>query len=88
AGGNYAQLIEQHLQSPAMWCILQLQDWLSLDDSIPHPDNPDDERINVPSVQPWNWGYRIPLTLESLLEATSLQTRMRTLIEEAGRLHP
>lgn len=86
--GDKEPAIRRQLHSPAMWCILQLQDWLSLDDSIPHPDNPDDERINVPSVQPWNWGYRIPLTLESLLEVTSLQTRMRTLIEEAGRLHP
>lgn len=85
--GDKEPAIRRQLLSPAMWCVLQLQDWLSLDDSIPHPENPDDERINVPSIQPWNWGYRIPLTLESLLEATSLETRMRALIQGAGRMH-
>ncbi|WP_341843505.1 4-alpha-glucanotransferase [Chitinophaga caseinilytica] len=77
--------IRRQLLSPAMWCILQLQDWLSLDDSLPHPDDPSQERINVPAILPWYWRYRMPLPLESLLEATSLRDRVHRLISEAGR---
>ncbi|WP_431437167.1 4-alpha-glucanotransferase [Chitinophaga caseinilytica] len=77
--------MRKQLLSPAMWCILQLQDWLSLDDSLPHPDDPSQERINVPAILPWYWRYRMPLPLESLLEATSLRDRVHRLISEAGR---
>lgn len=83
--GDKVPVIRRHLMSPAMWCILQLQDWLSLDDAIPHPNDPSAERINVPAIQPWYWRYRMPLTLESLLEAESLRSRMRQLITSAGR---
>ncbi len=83
--GDTEPAIRRQLLSPAMWCILQLQDWLSLDDSLPHSEDPSAERINVPAIQPWYWRYRMPLTLESLLEATTLRTRMLRLIHDAGR---
>ena len=84
AGGNYDTLIEAHLQSPAMWCILQLQDWLALDESLPRPE-PAEERINVPAVSPWYWRYRMPLSLEALLKAERLTTTIRGMISMAGR---
>lgn len=84
AGGNYDTLIREHLQSPAMWCILQLQDWLALDGALPHT-TPEEERINVPAVSPWYWRYRMPLTLEALLKADKLTTTIRGMISMAGR---
>lgn len=83
--GDKEPAVRRQLLSPAMWCILQLQDWLSLDDSLPHPEDPDAERINVPAIQPFYWRYRMPLTLESLLEAASLRARVRRLIRDSGR---
>lgn len=84
AKGDYNTLIEQHLQSPAMWSIFQLQDWLALDNSLPQVA-PEDERINVPAVSPWYWRYRMPLTLEALLEAEELKTTISRMISSAGR---
>lgn len=77
--------IRRQLLSPAMWCILQLQDWLSLDTTLPHPEDPARERINVPAIYPWYWRYRMPLTLEALLEATTLRSKIHTLLSDSGR---
>jgi 4-alpha-glucanotransferase len=84
AKGDYHTVIEQHLQSPAMWSIFQLQDWLALDSSLPQVA-PEEERINVPAVSPWYWRYRMPLTLEALLDAEDLKTTISRMISEAGR---
>lgn len=84
AAGDYHTLIEQHLQSPAMWSIFQLQDWLALDDSLPQV-TPEEERINVPAVSPWYWRYRMPLSLEALLKAGGLTTTISRMISAAGR---
>jgi 4-alpha-glucanotransferase len=42
-------IVQQHLHSPAMWSIFQLQDLLGMDENI-RRENPNDERINVPRV--------------------------------------
>ncbi len=81
---NGRQVLEAQLQSPAMWCIPLLQDWLSLDTSLPLLP-PDQERINNPAVMPWYWRYRMPLTLEALLRAGKLNRLMSALIKESGR---
>ncbi len=41
-------IVQQHLHSPAMWSIFQLQDLLGMDENI-RRENPNDERINVPA---------------------------------------
>ena len=43
-------IVQQHLHSPAMWSIFQLQDLLGMDEKI-RRENPHDERINVPAIQ-------------------------------------
>ena len=60
-------LVQDHLNSPAMWTILPWQDWLSTDKELRHP-NPHEERINVPSNPHHVWNYRMHLSLESLLQ--------------------
>lgn len=82
--GDPSVVIRQHLSSPAMLCIFQLQDWLALDNSLPHLP-PQEERINNPAVTPWYWRYRMPLTLEALKDAEELQKKIRRLISESGR---
>lgn len=78
------QIIEQHLASPAMLCILPLQDWLSVDDSLRRSD-PNEETINIPANPRHFWRYRMHLTIESLLRATALNSRLRSKIESSGR---
>ncbi len=79
------RIIASHLKSPTMLCILPLQDWLSMDETLRYQGNPDDERINVPAVRHFNWKYRMHLTLETLLADTAFTARLRTLSESAGR---
>ena len=78
------QVLAAQLQSQAMWCIPLLQDWLSLDASLPQLP-PEQERINNPAVMPWYWRYRMPLTLEALCGADRLNTLIGKLIKESGR---
>lgn len=82
--GNCRPVIEAHLRSPAMWSIFQLQDWLALDASLPQLA-PQEERINNPAVMPWYWRYRMPASLETLLEATGLNALITRLVKENGR---
>jgi len=60
-------ILLQHLYSPAMWSIFQLQDFLGVDGAI-RRTNPKEEQINVPANPKHYWRYRMHLTLEQLLK--------------------
>ena len=79
------KIVERHLKSPAMLCILPLQDWLSIDGEVRYQGDPADERINVPAIPRHYWRYRMHLTLESLLAQTRLNRRLLNLIQASGR---
>ena len=78
------RIINQHLESNAMLVILPWQDWLAIDDKHAHED-PESERINVPSNPRNFWCYRMHIGLEELLRLTSLNERIRKMIVESGR---
>ena len=77
-------IILQHLYSPAMWTIFQMQDLLGISDQI-RRTNPHDERINVPSNSISSWRYRLHLNLEDLLEKEEFNTELRNYITQSGR---
>lgn len=77
-------IIEQHLASPAMWSIFQLQDLLGMDEQL-RRQNPADERINVPANPRHYWRYRMHLSLESLQCAAKFNDELRRLISQHGR---
>ena len=77
-------IIRRHLESPSMWVILPLQDWLSLSIDIRLPD-PSLERINVPANPRNYWHYRMHLTLESLLAQDDFNALVRNLVETSSR---
>ncbi len=70
------RIIEQHVASPAMWTILPLQDWLSIDESLRAID-PESERINVPANSRHYWRYRMHCTIESLIESDAFNAKVR-----------
>lgn len=74
-------IIEDHLASPAMLCILPLQDWLSVDGKL-RRDNPNEERINVPANSHQYWRYRMHLTLEELLVADDFNATVHKMIAD------
>lgn len=58
-----------------------LQDYLYLDDSL-YLEDENAERINVPgSVNDFNWTYRIPLSIEKLLENKNLIEKIKKICE-------
>ncbi len=79
-----SNIVQQHLQSPAMLCILPLQDWLSIDGNL-RRNNPAEEQINVPANPHHYWRYRMHLTLESLLAADEYNNSLREAILSSGR---
>ena len=78
------EIVSAHLFSPSVMTLLSLQDWLSIDENLRHPD-PTAERINIPAHPRHYWRYRMHLTLEQLMSADSLCERLRTMIENSGR---
>lgn len=77
-------ILSQHLYSPAMWAIFQLQDFMGIDESIRRAD-PNEERINVPANPKNYWRYRMHLSLEQLLEAKQFNQEWFHLIQASGR---
>lgn len=77
-------ILLQHLYSPAMWAIFQLQDLLGISEKLRRV-NPHDERINVPSNSKFSWRYRMHLNLEDLLSEEDFNKELRNFIKESGR---
>ena len=77
-------IVVQHLHSPAMWAIFQLQDLLGMDEKI-RRENPNDERINVPSNPKHYWQYRMNMSLEDLINATEFNTMLKESVVMSGR---
>lgn len=77
-------IVLQHLYSPAMWSIFQLQDILGMSEKI-RRENPNEERINVPAIPKYYWRYRMHLTLEELLKQKEFNTELKGYVTNAGR---
>jgi 4-alpha-glucanotransferase len=77
-------IVRQHLASPAMWSIFQLQDLLGMDGQLRRNDV-DAERINVPADPKNYWRYRMHLTLEALQQAEEFNDALNQAIRAAGR---
>ena len=77
-------IIEQHLFSPAMWSIFQLQDLMGSDGDL-RRENPHEERINVPANPKHYWQYRMHLSLEELQQQSRFNQDLKDLITNSGR---
>lgn len=77
-------VVTQNLAATSMWCILPLQDWLSIDAQRRHPDAAQ-ERINIPAEPRHYWRYRMHVTIEALQEAREFNQSVAELVETSGR---
>lgn len=77
-------IVMQHLYSPAMWSIFQLQDLLGMDKEL-RRSNPHEERINIPANPCHYWRYRMHLTLEELLKEKEFNQHLKELVDNSGR---
>jgi 4-alpha-glucanotransferase len=78
------EIVLQHLYSPAMWSIFQLQDLLGMNGEIRRED-PNEERINIPAEAEHYWNYRMHINLEDLLGNHEFADELKNYIKESGR---
>ena len=77
-------IVIQHLYSPAMWSIFQLQDLLGMDELLRRKD-PNEERINIPANPKHYWQYRMHITLEELAAANEFNAELKGYLQASGR---
>jgi 4-alpha-glucanotransferase len=77
-------IVLQHLYSPAMWAIFQLQDILGMSDTL-RRQNPHEERINLPSNPTYYWNYRMHIPLEQLCKEKDFNDELKDYITNSGR---
>ena len=77
-------VLDRHLTSPAMFTVIPLQDWLSMDLNI-RLEDPTLERINVPANSRHYWRYRMHLTIEQLMDEIDFNENLTGMICNSGR---
>jgi 4-alpha-glucanotransferase len=78
------EIINQHLQSPAMWAVFPIQDVLAINGEIRSNDT-HNERINVPADPRHYWKYRMHLFIEDLIDADDLNRTLNLIVKNSGR---
>jgi len=82
------RVISRVLDTNSAICMFQIQDFLAVSREL-RASEPGDERINVPgTTNEFNWSYRLPVNLESLISSTELNTDVRGLVEPRRRAVP
>ena len=77
-------ILLQHLWSPAMWSIFQLQDLFAMNEGLRLP-LPSEERINIPGDSKHYWRFRMHINLEALLENDVFNNELSSYIKMSGR---
>ncbi|MDP4264078.1 MAG: 4-alpha-glucanotransferase [Bacteroidota bacterium] len=77
-------IVLQHLYSPAMWSIFQLQDILGMSETI-RRENPQEERINNPAIPKHYWQYRMHIPLEELVKQNEFNKELSEYVMNSGR---
>jgi 4-alpha-glucanotransferase len=77
-------VVRQHLASPAMWSIFQLQDLLGIDGRLRRHEVAA-ERINIPAIANYYWRYRMHVELEALPAEEAFNSQVSKLLRESGR---
>jgi 4-alpha-glucanotransferase len=78
-------VVLQHLYSPAIWAVFQMQDILGIDEKLRRA-NPHEERINIPANPKHYWRYRMHISLEALLRQKPFTNELRQLITASARV--
>jgi 4-alpha-glucanotransferase len=77
-------IVLQHLYSPAMWSIFQLQDIFGMTDTL-RRENSQEERINNPANPRNYWKYRMHISLEDLIKQKEFNEELRGYVVHSGR---
>ena len=77
-------IVSRQLTSPSMLCILSIQDWMAIDETLRLADA-DAERINNPANPKHYWRYRMHVSIEDLMANTSFTENVKELVIQSGR---
>ncbi len=77
-------IVSANLSSPSMLCIISIQDWLAIDETLRLPDA-NAERINIPADVHHYWRYRMHLNIEDLIANDNFKTNVAELVSDSGR---
>ncbi len=77
-------IVLQHLYSPAMWSIFQLQDILGMSEIL-RRENANEERINNPAFDKHYWQYRMHIDLEELIKEKEFNEELKGYVIHSGR---
>lgn len=80
-------IVARHIHCPSMLCMLALQDYLAMSPSL-RSKQPEKEQINVPANPNQYWQYRMHLTIEELIQATSFNEKLISLIQRESPNQP
>ncbi len=78
------RIITNHLQNNAMWVILPIQDWMSIDGNI-RWNQTFKERVNDPADPDNYWHYRMHISIEDLLGRKDFTSKIKQLNKRTGR---
>lgn len=79
------QILAHVYTTNSLFCILPVQDYFALSASL-SKCAPEEERVNVPgTVGGKNWCYRMPCSVDELMDYTSLSSDIRMLVDVRKR---
>ncbi len=78
------KIVQQHMYSPAMWSIFQIQDLLACSGELAGAD-PAAERINDPANVNNYWNYRMHIPLEDIIADTAYNTMISNMLKAGNR---
>lgn len=74
------QIIQRHMQSSSLLCIISLQDWLGINGDL-RSDNLEQEQINHPEIPRHYWRWRMHPTIEQLLADKKFIKKVKALTQ-------
>ena len=78
------EILAVNLNAKSMLAIFPIQDWLSIDEGLRNSD-PESERVNDPASMQPHWDYRMHISLETVVAASSFNKKISMLIAQSGR---
>ena len=78
------RVVESHLKSPSMLCLLSFQDWTSICEET-RSKNLEAEQINNPADSKQYWRYKTHLSIEDLEKNIHFKEQIQRMISESNR---
>lgn len=78
------RIIRDHLNSSSMWAVFPIQDLIGIDGKL-RVEDPNSERINIPSNPKHYWKYRLHIDLEDLIKEDEFNRKLKKMILDSDR---